>query len=60
VLAGGLTPFNVAEAIAKVRPDAVDTASGVEAKLANKDPMLVRAFVNAAKKAFQQLESEEN
>lgn len=60
VLAGGLTPFNVAEAIAKVRPDAVDTASGVEGRPANKDPMLVRAFVNAAKKAFQQLESAEN
>jgi phosphoribosylanthranilate isomerase len=58
VLAGGLTPFNVADAIAKVRPDAVDTASGVESRPANKDPMLVRAFVNAAKKAFQQLESE--
>ncbi|MDA1054305.1 MAG: phosphoribosylanthranilate isomerase [Planctomycetota bacterium] len=58
VLAGGLTPFNVAEAIARVRPDAVDTASGVEGRPANKDPMLVRAFVNAAKKAFQQLESE--
>ncbi len=58
VLAGGLTPFNVADAIAKVRPDGVDTASGVESRPANKDPMLVRAFVNAAKKAFQQLESE--
>lgn len=58
VLAGGLTPFNVADAIAKVRPVAVDTASGVESRPANKDPMLVRAFVNAAKKAFQQLESE--
>ncbi|MEO8493595.1 MAG: phosphoribosylanthranilate isomerase [Planctomycetota bacterium] len=57
VLAGGLTPFNVANAVAKVRPDAVDTASGVETRPANKDPMLVRAFVNAAKKAFQQLES---
>lgn len=58
VLAGGLTPFNVAEAIAKVKPDAVDTASGVEAKPAIKDPMLVRAFANTAKKAFAQLESE--
>jgi phosphoribosylanthranilate isomerase len=57
VLAGGLTPFNVADAIAKVRPDAVDTASGVESRPANKDPMLVRAFVNAAKKAFLQLDS---
>ncbi len=60
VLAGGLSPFNVADAIAKVRPDAVDTASGVETRPGNKDPMLVRAFVNAAKKAFQQLESSGN
>jgi phosphoribosylanthranilate isomerase len=60
VLAGGLTPFNVANAIAKVQPDAVDTASGVEGRPGNKDPMLVRAFVNAAKKAFQQLETGAN
>ncbi|HUG68839.1 MAG TPA: phosphoribosylanthranilate isomerase [Pirellulaceae bacterium] len=60
VLAGGLTPFNVADAIAKVRPDAVDTASGVESRPANKDPMLVRAFVNTAKKAFEQLNSPAN
>ena len=60
VLAGGLTPFNVAEAIAKVRPDGVDTASGVEGRPGDKDPMLVRAFVNAAKKAFLQLDSEQN
>jgi phosphoribosylanthranilate isomerase len=60
VLAGGLTPFNVADAIAKVRPDAVDSASGVESRPGNKDPMLVRAFVNAAKRAFQQLESSES
>jgi len=56
VLAGGLTPFNVAAAIAKVRPEGVDTASGVESRPGNKDPMLVRAFVNTAKKAFQQLD----
>ncbi len=58
VLAGGLSPFNVAEAIATVRPDAVDSASGVESKPGNKDPMLVRAFVNTAKKAFQDLAAE--
>jgi phosphoribosylanthranilate isomerase len=52
VLAGGLTPFNVAEAVAAVRPDAVDVASGIEAKPGIKDMMLVRAFVQSAKKAL--------
>lgn len=52
VLAGGLTPFNVAEAIATAKPDAVDVASGVESKAGSKDLMLVRAFVTAANKAF--------
>jgi phosphoribosylanthranilate isomerase len=52
VLAGGLTPFNVAEAIATAQPDAVDVASGVESKPGSKDLMLVRAFVTSAKKAF--------
>jgi phosphoribosylanthranilate isomerase len=57
ILAGGLTPFNVAEAIAAARPHAVDVASGVESKPAAKDPLLVRAFVNAAKKAFSEVET---
>jgi phosphoribosylanthranilate isomerase len=52
VLAGGLTPFNVAEAIAAVHPSAVDVASGVESKPGAKDLLLVRAFVTAAKKAL--------
>lgn len=52
ILAGGLTPFNVDEAIKTVRPNAVDTASGVESKPGQKDPMLLRAFVSAAKKGF--------
>jgi phosphoribosylanthranilate isomerase len=52
VLAGGLTPFNVADAIGAVRPDAVDTASGVETEQGQKDPMLVRAFVTSSKRAF--------
>lgn len=52
VLAGGLTPGNVAEAIRTVRPAAVDTASGVEARPGRKDPAAVEAFVRAARRAF--------
>jgi phosphoribosylanthranilate isomerase len=48
VLAGGLTPGNVAEAIRTVHPAAVDTASGVESSPGRKDPALVEAFVREA------------
>lgn len=48
VLSGGLTPENVGEAIAAVRPWAVDVASGVEAAPGIKDPARVEAFVAAA------------
>jgi phosphoribosylanthranilate isomerase len=51
ILAGGLTALNVAEAIRLARPDAVDTASGVESAPGKKDPVQVRAFVAAAKAA---------
>jgi phosphoribosylanthranilate isomerase len=47
VLSGGLRPDNVAEAIAAVRPFAVDTASGTEAAPGVKDPEKVAAFVEA-------------
>ena len=49
VLAGGLTPANVREAIAAVRPYGVDVASGVEAAPGVKDHELLRQFMAAAK-----------
>jgi phosphoribosylanthranilate isomerase len=48
VLAGGLTPDNVARAVASVDPYAVDVAGGVEADPGRKDPAAVAAFVRAA------------
>jgi phosphoribosylanthranilate isomerase len=44
ILAGGLNPANVARAIALAQPQAVDVASGVEAKPGKKDPEKLRAF----------------
>jgi phosphoribosylanthranilate isomerase len=47
VLAGGLTPENVAEAIDVVHPYAVDVVSGVESEPGVKDPAKVEAFFEA-------------
>jgi phosphoribosylanthranilate isomerase len=52
ILAGGLKPANVAQAIGQVRPVAVDTASGVESSPGQKDPAAVIAFAQAAQEAF--------
>jgi phosphoribosylanthranilate isomerase len=49
VLAGGLTPGNVAEAVATVDPFAVDVASGIEAAPGEKDADAMAAFVRAAR-----------
>lgn len=55
VLAGGLTPDNVASRIASVLPAGVDTASGVESEPGRKDPGKVRLFCEQARHAFAQL-----
>jgi phosphoribosylanthranilate isomerase len=53
LLAGGLMPENVAEAILAVRPYAVDVTTGVESKPGKKDPNKLRAFFDAVNRAHQ-------
>ncbi|WP_459822519.1 phosphoribosylanthranilate isomerase [Desulfomicrobium salsuginis] len=52
ILAGGLNPDNVREAVLTVRPAAVDVHTGVEAPDGFKDPHRVRAFVREARAGF--------
>jgi phosphoribosylanthranilate isomerase len=55
VLAGGLTPLNVAAAVAAVRPYGVDVSSGVEAAPGEKDVNKVARFLAEARSAFESM-----
>ena len=57
ILAGGLTPGNVARAVTVVRPAGVDAHTGLEDPWGWKDPDMIRIFVSSARQAFAALSS---
>ncbi len=60
ILAGGLTPENVFDAIMHVRPAGVDSHTGVEDVYGNKDAEKIERFVSEAKRAFKRIAKQAN
>jgi len=60
ILAGGLSPDNVGQAIVAVHPYGVDVSSGVEEAAGRKSPALIRSFVTNARGAFARMAGGEN
>ncbi|CCQ11328.1 Phosphoribosylanthranilate isomerase [Pseudoalteromonas luteoviolacea B = ATCC 29581] len=55
MMAGGLNPDNVADAIRQVRPAAIDAHTGLEGKDGRKDPAKIAKFIAEAEKAFAEI-----
>lgn len=58
ILAGGLNPANVAEAVERVRPWGVDVVSGVEASAGRKDPEALAAFMASSRDALSEFSND--